>query len=87
MTEVIQHWAGGARFAGTSERTADVTNPATGQVTGRVALADRADADVVIGAAADAAKAWGSTSLAKRTRPFAARKMVIRGRFSRGFSG
>jgi malonate-semialdehyde dehydrogenase (acetylating)/methylmalonate-semialdehyde dehydrogenase len=74
---VIQHWAGGARFAGTSERTADVTNPATGQVTGRVALADRADADVVIGAAADAAKAWGSTSLAKRTQVvFAFRELL-----------
>ena len=49
-TKHIGHWAGGEVFAGTSERTADVTNPATGEVTGRLALASRADADTVIAA-------------------------------------
>ncbi|MEO5710305.1 MAG: CoA-acylating methylmalonate-semialdehyde dehydrogenase [Nocardioidaceae bacterium] len=77
MTEVIQHWANGSRFAGTSERTGDVTNPATGRVTGRVALADRADADVVIAAASRAAESWGSTSLARRTQVmFAFRELL-----------
>ena len=37
----IGHWADGAPFAGASDRAADVTNPATGRVTGRVALAER----------------------------------------------
>ncbi|TIC88282.1 CoA-acylating methylmalonate-semialdehyde dehydrogenase [Nocardioides sp. GY 10113] len=63
----IGHWAAGAPFAGTSGAYADVTNPATGKVTGQVALASRADAETVIGAAKAAAKAWGETSLARRT--------------------
>ncbi len=35
----IDHWSGGATYAGTSGRYADVTNPASGQVSGQVALA------------------------------------------------
>jgi malonate-semialdehyde dehydrogenase (acetylating)/methylmalonate-semialdehyde dehydrogenase len=44
-----------------------VTNPATGQITGDVALADVEDASAVINAAAAAFPAWRDTSLAKRT--------------------
>ena len=44
-----------------------MTNPATGQVTGQVALANVADARAVIDAAAAAFPAWRDTSLAKRT--------------------
>lgn len=39
-TRVIAHWLDGKPFAGTSEDTATVTNPATGQITGRLALAN-----------------------------------------------
>ena len=63
----IAHWSGGTSFSGVSERTAPVTNPATGQVTGEVALADVADARAVIDAAAAAFPAWRDTSLAKRS--------------------
>jgi malonate-semialdehyde dehydrogenase (acetylating) / methylmalonate-semialdehyde dehydrogenase len=63
----ISHWAHGKKFAGTGDRTAPVTNPATGQVTGDVALADVEDARAVIAAAAAAFPAWRDTSLAKRT--------------------
>ncbi|MDT5177420.1 MAG: malonate-semialdehyde dehydrogenase (acetylating) / methylmalonate-semialdehyde dehydrogenase [Mycobacterium sp.] len=63
----ISHWAGGKHFAGSSDRTSEVTNPATGQVTGELALADVADARAVIDAAAAAFPAWRDTSLAKRT--------------------
>ena len=63
----IAHWAGGKNFAGSSDRTAAVTNPATGQVTGQVALADVADARAVIEAARTAFPAWRDTSIAKRT--------------------
>src|SRR5689334_11520687 len=62
----IAHWADGKNFAGSSDRTAAVTNPATGQVTGQVALADVADARAVIDAAAAAFPSWRDTSLAKR---------------------
>jgi malonate-semialdehyde dehydrogenase (acetylating)/methylmalonate-semialdehyde dehydrogenase len=46
---------------------APVTNPATGAVSGAVALASAADAEHVIASAARAAAAWRTTSLAKRT--------------------
>jgi malonate-semialdehyde dehydrogenase (acetylating)/methylmalonate-semialdehyde dehydrogenase len=65
--QTIAHWADGKAFAGSGERTAQVTNPATGQVTGELALADVADAQAVIDAAAAAFPAWRDTSLAKRT--------------------
>ena len=44
----IPHWVDGARWTGASDRTGEVTNPATGLVTGRVAMADEADAARVI---------------------------------------
>ncbi|TFV55882.1 CoA-acylating methylmalonate-semialdehyde dehydrogenase [Mycobacterium sp. PS03-16] len=67
MADVVQHWSGGSLFAGTSGATADVTNPATGQVSAQVALASVEDARTVIDAAAAAYPAWRDTSLAKRT--------------------
>ena len=66
-TRVIAHWLDGKPFAGTSEDTATVTNPATGQITGRLALANLEDARAVIDAAAAAFPAWRDTSLARRT--------------------
>jgi malonate-semialdehyde dehydrogenase (acetylating) / methylmalonate-semialdehyde dehydrogenase len=65
-TQTIGHWADGKPFAGMSEATAPVTNPATGAVTGQVALASVEDARHVIDAAAAAYPAWRDTSLAKR---------------------
>ncbi len=62
----IQHWADGASYAGASGLTGDVTNPATGEVTGQVAYADSADAEHVIGAAVAARQAWAETSLSRR---------------------
>uniref|UniRef100_UPI001145A346 aldehyde dehydrogenase family protein n=1 Tax=Mycolicibacterium palauense TaxID=2034511 RepID=UPI001145A346 len=65
--QTIDHWVNGKSFAGSAERTAPVTNPATGVVTGQVALASVEDARAVIDAAAAAFPAWRDTSLAKRT--------------------
>ncbi|OZF44632.1 CoA-acylating methylmalonate-semialdehyde dehydrogenase [Rhodococcus sp. 14-1411-2a] len=67
MTDVIAHWLDGKTYYGTSDRTAPVTNPATGEVTGALTLADQGDARAVIDAAAAAFPAWRDTSLAKRT--------------------
>jgi malonate-semialdehyde dehydrogenase (acetylating)/methylmalonate-semialdehyde dehydrogenase len=67
MTSTVFHWAGGQTFVGTSTATAPVTNPATGQVTAHVALANSGDAEHVIAVAAQAAKDWGQASLARRT--------------------
>jgi malonate-semialdehyde dehydrogenase (acetylating) / methylmalonate-semialdehyde dehydrogenase len=63
----IVHWVDGSPLTGSPTGWADVTNPATGRVTGRVALASEADAAHVIAAAARAARGWGTTSLARRT--------------------
>jgi malonate-semialdehyde dehydrogenase (acetylating)/methylmalonate-semialdehyde dehydrogenase len=63
----IDHWMNNEAFAGSSGTTAPVTNPATGAVTGQVALASVADARAVIDAAAAAFPDWRDTSLTKRT--------------------
>ncbi len=67
MTASVHHWLDNATFEGTSGSVSPVTNPATGAVTGQVALASVDDARTVIDAAAAAFPAWRDTSLAKRT--------------------
>ena len=67
MTNTISHWVNDEVFPGSSGASAPVTNPATGEVSGQVALASVEDARVVIDAAAAAFPAWRDTSLAKRT--------------------
>ena len=63
----ISHWVNNKVYPGTSSNAAPVTNPATGHVTGEVALANLEDARAVIDAATAAYPAWRDTSLAKRT--------------------
>ncbi|MTD54686.1 CoA-acylating methylmalonate-semialdehyde dehydrogenase [Amycolatopsis pithecellobii] len=76
-TTTITHWAGGAPYSGTSDRRSDVTNPATGQVTGRLTLASASDAEYVIAKAKAATAQWRATSLARRTRVvFAFRELL-----------
>jgi malonate-semialdehyde dehydrogenase (acetylating)/methylmalonate-semialdehyde dehydrogenase len=73
----IGHWRDGAAYVGSGGRFGDVTNPATGRVTGRVAFADETDARAVIESADRAARAWRDTSLAKRTQiVFAFRELL-----------
>ncbi len=76
-TPEIVHWADGAPLAGSPTGWAEVTNPATGQVSARVALGSEADAAQVIAAAKRASAAWGTTSLARRTQVmFAFRELL-----------
>ncbi|GAB2682336.1 CoA-acylating methylmalonate-semialdehyde dehydrogenase [Kribbella swartbergensis] len=82
MTTSIHHWADGAEYDGESGQWADVTNPATGQVSGRVALADRRDAERVIAAATRAAPGWAGTSLARRTQVLFAFRELLNSRKS-----
>lgn len=63
---VVQHWVGGAAFAGASTRTAPVYNPATGATQREVLLATTADVDHAVATAKAAFPAWSSTSIAKR---------------------
>jgi malonate-semialdehyde dehydrogenase (acetylating)/methylmalonate-semialdehyde dehydrogenase len=62
----VQHWVGGAAFAGASTRTAPVYNPATGVTQREVLLATTADVDHAVATAKAAFPAWSSTSVAKR---------------------
>ena len=64
----ITHWIGGARVAGMASRTGKVFNPATGDVTGSVRLADAATVDAAVSAALSALPAWSETSSLNRAR-------------------
>ena len=66
--ETIRHWINNEYSAGAPEDrdTADVTNPATGEVTGRVHMGTAATADEAVAAAKAAFPAWRDTSLTKR---------------------
>lgn len=64
----VKHWIDGAEHAGAGERrTADLFNPATGRVSGQVALASAADVDAAVASAAAAFPGWRETSLVRRT--------------------
>ncbi|WP_436520429.1 CoA-acylating methylmalonate-semialdehyde dehydrogenase [Actinoplanes sp. HUAS TT8] len=63
----IAHWIGGAERAGTSGRVGPVFNPATGEQTAEVALASTAEVAEAVAVAKEAAKAWRSASLSKRS--------------------
>jgi malonate-semialdehyde dehydrogenase (acetylating)/methylmalonate-semialdehyde dehydrogenase len=62
----IEHWINGT-YVPAGDRTAPVTNPATGKVTGQVALASVAESNAAVAAAKAAFPAWRDTSLARRT--------------------
>ncbi len=64
----IGHHIGGRNAPGRSARSQDVFNPATGAVTGRVALANAAEVDAAVSAAKAAFPAWGDTPPIRRAR-------------------
>ncbi|MCW2822450.1 MAG: methylmalonate-semialdehyde dehydrogenase, partial [Marmoricola sp.] len=68
MTRRITHWIDGKPFGGISERSADVYDPATGQVAAQVDLADTDTTDLAVAAAVSAAREWAQSSLSVRTR-------------------
>ena len=57
----ISHSISGQATTGTSARRQHVTNPATGQVTGQVCLANVADVGAAVAAAKAAFPAWSNT--------------------------
>ncbi|WP_404431139.1 CoA-acylating methylmalonate-semialdehyde dehydrogenase [Microbacterium lacus] len=67
MTEILDHWVGGTTWAGTSERTSPVFNPALGTVQKEVRLASTADVAAAVDVASDALVAWRDSSISKRT--------------------
>ena len=68
MTATIAHFIHGRDDFGTGNRSAEVFNPATGDVSGRVALADTVDVESAIAAAQAAFPAWAATTPLARAR-------------------
>jgi len=64
----IGHYIQGQVAAGASGRAQDVFNPATGAVTGRVALASTSEVNTAVAAAHAAFPAWADTSPLRRAR-------------------
>ncbi len=62
----IPHWIGGTRQPGGGARSSDVFDPATGAVTGSVALASAAEVDAAVAVAQDAFETWRHVSLGRR---------------------
>ncbi|MCH7581757.1 MAG: CoA-acylating methylmalonate-semialdehyde dehydrogenase [Acidobacteria bacterium] len=62
----IQHWIDGSLTAGASSRVGPVFNPATGEQTGQVALANSDDVDTAVRSAREAFDSWRNSSLTKR---------------------
>jgi len=68
MTETVNHFINGKIVAGTSGRFGDVFNPATGERSRRVALADAGEVDVAVKAASAAFPDWAATPPLTRAR-------------------
>jgi malonate-semialdehyde dehydrogenase (acetylating)/methylmalonate-semialdehyde dehydrogenase len=64
----IGHYINGAPVTGQGQRTQSVTNPATGKVTGKVALADKQDVNTAVAAAQAAFPAWADAPPLRRAR-------------------
>jgi malonate-semialdehyde dehydrogenase (acetylating)/methylmalonate-semialdehyde dehydrogenase len=64
--ETVAHWIGGERLHEAS-RYGEVTDPATGAVTRRVAFASAADVDRAVAAATQGFETWSAQSLTKRS--------------------
>lgn len=67
MTYQVNHFINGQAVK-TEGRKLDIHNPATGEVTGQVTLADKSMVDKAIQAAKDAFPAWSATTPSRRAR-------------------
>ena len=66
MGSIVKHLINGKKVSGTDDRYQDIFNPATGEVTGQVALASSTTVEEAITAAEAAFPAWRNTPPAKR---------------------
>jgi malonate-semialdehyde dehydrogenase (acetylating)/methylmalonate-semialdehyde dehydrogenase len=73
----IGHWVDGRPLPGEGGRTAEVFNPATGEVAGRVALAGEAEVGAAVAAAERAFRPWAETSPLRRARVMFAFKQLV----------
>jgi malonate-semialdehyde dehydrogenase (acetylating)/methylmalonate-semialdehyde dehydrogenase len=65
--EIVPHWIGGRRVAGTSGRRGPVYDPATGALAREVDFASADEVDAAVAAAKAAFPGWRATSISKRT--------------------
>ena len=76
---LVPHWIDGAAVTRSSERSGEVFDPSTGQVTKRVTFASVSDVDDAVAAGRRAFCSWQQASLAKRTKVlFAFRELIHR---------
>jgi malonate-semialdehyde dehydrogenase (acetylating)/methylmalonate-semialdehyde dehydrogenase len=76
----ITHFVNGNSWNGKADRTGEVFNPATGEVTGHVDFASNAVVDEVVASAQKAFEEWRSTSIAKRTQILFAFREILNAR-------
>ena len=76
----ITHFVNGNSWNGKADRTGEVFNPATGEVTGHVDFASNAVVDEVVASAQRAFEEWRSTSIAKRTQILFAFREILNAR-------
>ncbi len=80
MSTAITHWINGQSYAGQSQRTANVFDPATGKVSGVVDLASTAVVNEAVEAAQAAFASWSQTSLARRAQVLFAFREILNAR-------
>lgn len=68
MTDTIHHFINGKITQGSSDKTGDVFNPATGEIIKRVAFANQQDINQAVAAAKAAFPEWSNTPAVKRAR-------------------
>jgi malonate-semialdehyde dehydrogenase (acetylating)/methylmalonate-semialdehyde dehydrogenase len=76
----IDHWIDGAPWAGASDRTGEVFDPARGVVQKHVRLASTEDVADAVASAARAAAAWRDASISKRTQVLFAFREIVHAR-------
>lgn len=75
--KTVSHWVNGSVFAEKSDRSGEIFNPATGEISGSVSFADSSTVDKVVNVADQAFVQWRHSSLTKRTQVlFAFRELV-----------
>ena len=80
MTKTINHYINGSISTTNSDRTGEIFNPATGEVSAHVAFATPAVLDEAVACATRAGVEWGKTSLTKRVQVLFAFREILNAR-------
>jgi malonate-semialdehyde dehydrogenase (acetylating) / methylmalonate-semialdehyde dehydrogenase len=76
----VTHWISGKPWDGEAGTRGDIYNPASGQVSGTVDYAGRAEVDAAVAAASAALPGWRNTSLVRRSAVMFAFRELLRAR-------